>query len=112
MGQVDAGAMRFRRASARLRRIVGGLLSSALHAFWVLQNHYDSDKLFFGSGLCLRSFAAAVTGRPVSECDVSTYPKAWLGDEEHTHHAIDDARGYANLLVRLLGMSKEQTRER
>lgn len=73
----------------------------------VLQNHYDTDKLFFGTGLCLRSFAAAITGRPVSECDVGTYPKAWLGEEEHTHHAIDDARGYANLLVTLMQKSRE-----
>ena len=74
----------------------------------VLQNYYDSDKLFFGTGLCVRSFAAAVTGRPVSECDVSAYPKAWLGEEEHTHRAIDDARGYANLLVTLMRLSRER----
>jgi len=74
----------------------------------VLQNHYDSDKLFFGTGLCVRSFAAAITGRPVSECDVSAYPKAWLGEEEHTHRAIDDARGYANLLVTLTQLSRKR----
>lgn len=75
----------------------------------VLQNQYETNKLFSGTGLCVRSFAAAITGRPVSECDVSTYPKAWLGDEEHTHRAIDDARGYANLLVTLLRLSRERS---
>ena len=72
----------------------------------VLQNHYDFDKLFFGTGLCVRSFAAAITGRAVSECDVSSYPKVWLGDEEHTHRAVDDARGYANLLVTMTQLSR------
>ena len=77
----------------------------------VLQNQYDTDKLFLGTGLCLRSFAAAITGRPVSECDVSSYPRAWLGEEEHTHRAIDDARGYANLLVTLMRISRERLGE-
>jgi DNA polymerase III alpha subunit (gram-positive type) len=74
----------------------------------LLQGYYDRDKLFYGSGLCLRSYAAAITGKPVSECDVGTYPKSWLGDEEHTHRAIDDARGYANLLVTLMRLSREK----
>ena len=72
----------------------------------VLQGHYEPDKLFAGTGLCLRSYAAAITGRPVAECDVSTYPKEWLGDEDHTHRPIDDARGYANLLVTLMRKSE------
>ena len=74
--------------------------------FALVQGHYDPDKLFSGTGLCLRSFAAAITGKPVTECDVSAYPAEWLGNEEHTHRAIDDARGYANLLVILVRMSR------
>jgi DNA polymerase III alpha subunit (gram-positive type) len=72
----------------------------------VLQGHYDPDKLFASAGLCLRSYAAAIMGRPVAECDVNTYPKEWLGNEEHTHRAIDDARGYGNLLVTLMRLSR------
>ncbi len=59
---------------------------------------YETDVLFHGPGLCLRSYAAAVTGRPVAELSVQTLPPEWLGDIEHTHRAIDDARGYAHLL--------------
>ncbi len=74
--------------------------------FALLQGHYDPDKLFSSTGLCLRSFASAITGKPVTECDVSAYPREWLGNEEHTHRSIDDARGYANLLVTLMRMSR------
>jgi hypothetical protein len=35
-------------------------------------------------------FAVPVTAFPL--------PREWLGNVPHTHRAIDDARGYANLL--------------
>lgn len=75
----------------------------------LVQSPYDHDPLFDDAGLCLRSYAAAVTGRPVTECGVSTLPPEWLGDVAHTHRAIDDARGYANLLVTLMGMAAPHT---
>ena len=34
--------------------------------------------------------------------DPQPVPKAWFGDVPHTHRAIDDARGYANLLVEVM----------
>ena len=48
------------------------------------------------------SMVAGKTGRDFWSCDVEHYPKQWLGAVEHTHRAIDDARGYANLLRFLL----------
>jgi hypothetical protein len=33
--------------------------------------------------------------------DVDTLPAEWFGDVAHTHQAIDDTVGYANLLVEL-----------
>jgi inhibitor of KinA sporulation pathway (predicted exonuclease) len=30
------------------------------------------------------------------------YPAEWLGGHDHSHRAIDDARGYAHLLTLLL----------
>jgi hypothetical protein len=44
------------------------------------------------------SFVAGKTGRGQWECNVQHYPADWLGSIEHTHRAIDDACGYANLL--------------
>ncbi|TDB79743.1 hypothetical protein [Micromonospora sp. KC721] len=59
---------------------------------------YEKDRLFDGPGLCLKSYAAAVTGRPVADVSSRTLPAEWLGNIPHTHRAIDDARGYAHLL--------------
>jgi hypothetical protein len=59
----------------------------------------------FQHALCLRSYAAAVTGRPVTEISPQTLPPEWFGQVEHTHRAIDDALGYANLLAALLRRS-------
>jgi hypothetical protein len=57
--------------------------------------------LFHAPCLCLASYAEAVTGRPIAEMSRSGLPAVWLGGVEHTHRAIDDALGYAHLLVEL-----------
>ena len=69
--------------------------------YGIRQGHHEEDIVFAGSGLCLKSYAAAVTGMPVGETDVNTLPSEWFGGVEHTHEAIDDTVGYANLLVEL-----------
>lgn len=74
--------------------------------YGILQGPYENDRLFDGTGLCIRSFAAAVTGRPVSGISPSSLPSQWFGDVPHTHKAIDDALGYANLLVTLGRLAK------
>jgi DNA polymerase III epsilon subunit-like protein len=70
----------------------------------LLDGFYAADPLFHDS-LCLRSYAAAVTGRPVIEVSPATLPPEWLGDVPHTHRAIDDAVGYAHLLAEVLRRS-------
>lgn len=40
---------------------------------------------------------------------MSALPPGRLGDVEHTHQAIDHARGYANLLVTLMRMVADRT---
>lgn len=70
-------------------------------SYGILQGPYEEERLFDGTGLCIRSYAAAVTGRPAAELSASELPSEWFGDVEHTHKAIDDAVGYANLLVSL-----------
>lgn len=75
-------------------------------SYGVTQGPYEQDRLFDGPALCLRSYAAAVTGRPAAEVATSTLPPEWLGEVEHTHRAIDDARGYAHLLVTLFGLTE------
>lgn len=70
--------------------------------YGLVQGPYEKDVLFHGPGLCLRSYTAAVTGRPVADVSPQTLPPQWFGNVAHTHHAIDDARGYAHLLTFLL----------
>lgn len=73
--------------------------------YGLTQGPYESDVPFPAGGMCIRSYAAGITGRPVTEISPRTLPAEWFGDIEHTHRAIDDARGYANLLVHLLGQA-------
>lgn len=82
----------------------GGWIDYYLRRFsryGLAQGPYEIDRVFQGPGLCLRSYAAAITGRPVADVSPSTLPSEWLGDVAHTHHAIDDALGYAHLLGEL-----------
>lgn len=74
--------------------------------YGIIQGPDEDDRLFDGTGLCLRSYAAAVTGRPVSEISPASLPTEWFGDVPHTHRAIDDALGYANLLLTLGRMAQ------
>jgi len=46
-------------------------------------------------------YAAAVTGLPVADVQPDNLPSEWFGNVEHTHKAIDDTVGFANLLVEL-----------
>ena len=68
----------------------------------LLEGPWRPERLFRSMPLCLMSFAAGRLGWPTWMCDVDRYPADWLGDYGHTHRAIDDARGYARLLVTLM----------
>ena len=69
-------------------------------AHQLLDGLYAAAPLFHDT-LCLRSYGAAVTGRPVREVSPATLPSEWFGEVPHTHRAIDDALGYAHLLPEL-----------
>ena len=47
-----------------------------------------------------------MTGTSAGLVDVDTLPGVWFGDVEHTHRAIDDTLGYANLLVELFRQAR------
>jgi hypothetical protein len=74
-------------------------------SYGLVQGFYVPEVLFQHT-LCLRTYAAAVLGRPVAEITAETLPAGWLGDIEHTHRAIDDALGYAHLLGELTRRSR------
>ena len=46
--------------------------------------------------------AAGRLGWTLWDCATDRYPPEWLGDHPHSHQAIDDARGYAHLLITLM----------
>lgn len=79
--------------------------------FGLTQGPYERDVLFHGPGLCLRSYAAAITGRPVSDVSPSALPASWFGNVQHSHRAIDDALGYTYLLGELHRRSPQAARD-
>jgi hypothetical protein len=61
-----------------------------------------AEPLFDDGGLDLPSLAMGVLRRPFTECRRERLPAGLFGERPHTHTALDDARGYALLLRRLL----------
>jgi hypothetical protein len=76
-------------------------------SYGLAQGPDETDLLFHGAGLCLKSLACGVTGGDPATFSVHDLPKEWFGEVEHTHRAIDDARGYAHLLVEVLRRARE-----
>ncbi len=64
--------------------------------------------LFSNTGLDLPSFAMAALNRDPKDVRRSAYPVEWFGNVLHSHRAIDDAKGYAHLLLRLLAMQSDR----
>ena len=86
----------------------GGWIDYYLRRFTrygLAQGPYETERIFDGPGLCLRSYAAAVTGLPVADAGPGELPAEWFGNVPHTHRAIDDALGYAHLLAELFRRS-------
>lgn len=75
-------------------------------SYAICEGLYVDDPLFHGPGLCLKSLACGLVGGDPATFSVHGLPKEWFGHVEHTHRAIDDARGYANLLVEVLRQAK------
>ena len=54
------------------------------------------------SAFCIKSYATAVLKKNFRDIQRGWYPKNMHDNTKHTHKAIDDAREYAELLVKLL----------
>lgn len=73
----------------------------------VFRGPFSGSPLFVGAGIDIPSFVQAALGldyflkRP-------DYPASWLGNVEHTHLPVDDARGHANLFF----FAKNSTKDR
>jgi DNA polymerase III alpha subunit (gram-positive type) len=89
----------------------GGWIDEYLKTFAdarALKGPYRERQIFAGAGIDIPTFACALFGLPFADVTAETIRAEWVGDHAHTHRAIDDARGYAHFLGRLLVMSRER----
>lgn len=68
---------------------------------------YTGRQLFRGGGVCLYTMAGTLRGADYLNWGMQRAPAEWYGNIPHTHKAIDDARGFANVLVRLFEMNAD-----
>jgi hypothetical protein len=61
-----------------------------------------AEALFDDGGLDLPSLAMGTLRLPFTECRRERLPAGLFGQRQHTHTALEDARGYALLLCNLL----------
>lgn len=66
------------------------------------KEHWTGERLFYDGRLCLRSFASGRLGWSLRECTAKAYGRDRIGEQAHTHRALDDAMGYAHRLAYLL----------
>lgn len=72
----------------------------------VLSGPFKSRQIFRGGGVCLYTMAGTLRGAPYLDWGMSKLPAEFYGHIAHTHKAIDDARGFANVLVELMKISR------
>jgi len=72
----------------------------------VLSGPFQGRQIFRGGGVCLYTMAGTLRGAPYLDWGMSKLPAEFYGHIAHTHKAIDDARGFANVLVELMKISR------
>ena len=72
----------------------------------VLGGPFAQRQIFKGGGVCLYTMAGTLRGAPYPDWGMSKLPAEFYGHIAHTHKAIDDARGFANVLVELMKISR------
>ncbi|WP_166143619.1 DNA polymerase III subunit epsilon [Methylosinus sp. RM1] len=85
-----------------LRRFAGARVFSA---------PWEGRQLFHGAGLDIGSLLIGLFGWSYAQAHDVSFPKDWLGGHAHTHRAIDDALGYANVLHCALRVSAAQPKK-
>ncbi|HVX82183.1 MAG TPA: 3'-5' exoribonuclease [Devosiaceae bacterium] len=73
----------------------------------VLGGPFKTRQIFRGGGVCLYTMAGTLRGAPYLKWGMQRVPTEWYGNIVHTHKAIDDARGFANVLAKLFELSGE-----
>jgi uncharacterized protein YhfF len=57
-------------------------------------------RIFAGGCVDIYSLAGTIANAPHHDWTTRRVPDTWIGNQPHTHFAIDDARGFAHLLKR------------
>lgn len=89
----------------------GTFMDAYLRAFangFVLDVPYWGRCIFNASPLDIGTYMSGVLGSTAPQTAGTKIPAEWLGNHPHSHRAIDDARGYASLLARLLGIARQR----
>jgi uncharacterized protein YhfF len=71
-----------------------------------LSGPFKGRQIFRGGGICLYTMAGTLRGAPYLDWGMSRLPAEFYGHIAHTHKAIDDAEGFANVLVALFKISR------
>ena len=66
---------------------------------------YTGRQVFAGGGVCLYTMAGTLRGQDYLNWGMQRAPADWYGEVPHSHKAIDDARGFANVLQKLFDMN-------
>nr|WP_314255936.1 ASCH domain-containing protein [uncultured Devosia sp.] len=72
-----------------------------------LSGPFKQRQIFRGGGVCLYTMAGTLRGAPYLDWGMSKLPAEFYGHVAHTHKAIDDAMGFANVLVELFKISRQ-----
>lgn len=86
----------------------GPYMDYYLHRFAAtraLGGPHANRQIFRGGGVCIYTMAGALRGQTYDNWGMQHVPAEWYGHIAHTHKAIDDARGFANVLARLFQMN-------
>lgn len=86
----------------------GPYMDYYLHRFAgtrALGGPHSGRQIFRGGGVCIYTMAGTLRGQTYDNWGMQRAPVEWYGHIPHTHKAIDDARGFANVLTRLFEMS-------
>ncbi len=75
---------------------------------YLLDVPYWGRSIFTAGALDIGTYISGFFNRTDPHTSDFEFPASWLGEQEHTHRAIDDARGYASLLSRLLLLADQQ----
>jgi 3' exoribonuclease, RNase T-like len=73
-----------------------------LFTYWYLLAYAGRSPFSHGRHIDIKTLFSARSGTPIHASTKRTMPAALLGTRAHTHNALDDAQGQADLLANLM----------